>query len=240
MEKSQYNLCMEILRRFNRTGLLSDFILIGSWAMVFYKEQFKGWPRLNKFVLMTRDMDFLIVEFLTPERGKGIDEPLPLPTLGINATALRFLSFLSESTIKVPVEDFKITLPHPARFALHKLKLLNPVIHDGVVNGPIQGDFKGMFPLEKVHKGNRSNSRKSPALKGGVGLLIVAQRWRNKDKAEKDNMMASEILHDLIEVGEKESIRLVYRDLNVQWQKRVATGLKSLGQKEILEYLKEE
>ena len=53
-------------------------------------------------------------------------------------------------------------------------------------------------------------------------------------------MMASEILHDLIEVGEKESIRLVYRDLNVQWQKRVATGLKSLGQKEILEYLKEE
>ena len=60
MEKSQYNLCVEILRRFNRAGLLNDFILIGSWATVFYKEQFKNWPRLNKYVLMTRDMDFLI------------------------------------------------------------------------------------------------------------------------------------------------------------------------------------
>ena len=39
MEKSQYNLCIEILRRFHKAGLLNDFILIGSWAMVFYKEQ---------------------------------------------------------------------------------------------------------------------------------------------------------------------------------------------------------
>lgn len=180
MEKSQYNLCLEVLRRFHRTGLLRDLILIGSWAMVFYKEEFKSWPRLNRFVLMTRDMDFLIdsvkkikqgvsipellddlgfrtrfqgeggymqlihpdliVEFLTPERGRGTDEPVDLPTLGINATALRFLSYLSGSTIKVNVEDFKVTLPHPARFALHK--------------------------------------------------LIVAQRRRNKDKAHKDNMMA--------------------------------------------------
>lgn len=196
--------------------------------MVFYKEQFKDWPRLNKFVLMTRDLDFLIdsvhkikqkvsipdmlddlgfrvtfhgsqgymklihpdliVEFLTPERGRGTDKPVSLPNMGINATALRFLNFLSEGTIKGQVEDFKITLPHPARFALHK--------------------------------------------------LIVAQRRKNKDKARKDNMMASEILNDLMEAGEKASIRSAYEDLNTQWQKRVIAGLESLKQEVILSELK--
>ena len=224
MEKSQYNLCVEVLRRFNKSGLLTDFILIGSWAMVFYKERFKDWPRLNKFVLMTRDMDFLIdsvkkikqevdipdllddlgfrvtfqgnkgyiklnhpeliVEFLTPERGRGTEKPVLLPTLGINATALRFLNFLSEGTIKVQVEDFKVTLPHPARFALHK--------------------------------------------------LIVAQRRKNKDKAQKDNMMALEILNDLMEAGEKESMRSAYDAMNTQWQKRIIVGLEFLKQEAIL------
>ncbi len=228
MEKSQYNLCIEVLRRFNKTGLLGDFILIGSWAMVFYKEQFKDWSRLNKFVLITRDVDFLIdsvrnirqkvdipellddlgfvvifqgskgyiklnhpdllIEFLTPELGKGTDKPWPLPTLGINATGLRFLGFLTKNTIKVSVEDFKVTLPHPARFALHK--------------------------------------------------LIVAQRRMNKDKAQKDNMMAIEILNDLMEAKEKGSIRLAYDDMNIQWQKRVIKGLEDLKQEALLMELK--
>ncbi|MDO9463803.1 MAG: GSU2403 family nucleotidyltransferase fold protein [bacterium] len=63
----------------------------------------------------------LILEFLVPEKGKGTDKPHPLPKLGINAVALRFLSFLSSNTIKAKVEDFYLTLPHPANFALHKL-----------------------------------------------------------------------------------------------------------------------
>ena len=63
----------------------------------------------------------LILEFLVPEKGKGIDKPFPLPKLGVNATTLRFLDLLTRSTIKVRIEDLSITLPHPANFALHKL-----------------------------------------------------------------------------------------------------------------------
>lgn len=63
----------------------------------------------------------LLLEFLTPEKGRGTDKPVNLPKLGVNAVALRFLSFLSKNTIKVKVEDFYVTLPHPANFALHKL-----------------------------------------------------------------------------------------------------------------------
>ena len=63
----------------------------------------------------------LILEFLVPEKGKGINKPYPLSKLGINAVALRFLNFLSSNTIRIRIEDFYVTLPHPANFALHKL-----------------------------------------------------------------------------------------------------------------------
>jgi len=63
----------------------------------------------------------LLLEFLVLEKGRGIDKPFPLPKLGVNAVALRFLGFLSSNTIKVEIEDFYVTLPHPANFALHKL-----------------------------------------------------------------------------------------------------------------------
>lgn len=61
------------------------------------------------------------MEFLVPEKGEGTEKPVPLFKLGLNAVALRFLTFLSSNTIKVKVEDFYVILPHPANFALHKL-----------------------------------------------------------------------------------------------------------------------
>ena len=60
MEKKQYELCLEILRRFNKTGLLKDFILIGSWCIVFYKDYFSNQPYINQAIIKTRDIDFLI------------------------------------------------------------------------------------------------------------------------------------------------------------------------------------
>ena len=72
----------------------------------------------------------LIVEFLVPERGKGTDKPVQIPRLSINAVALRFLHFLSDNTIKVKVDDFYLTLPHPANFALHKLIIFQRRLKD--------------------------------------------------------------------------------------------------------------
>ena len=146
MEKKQYDLCIEILRRFNKSGLLKNIILIGSWSIIFYKDYFSDSPYIDAVTIKTRDIDFLIetpskiqeevniadilkdlgfvtiirgakgylkldhpdllIEFLVPERGMGIDKPFPLPKLGVNAVTLRFLSFLADNTIKVKVEDF--------------------------------------------------------------------------------------------------------------------------------------
>ena len=58
MEKSQYKLCIEVLRRLDKAGILKDVVLVGSWCTLFYKEFFGR----SKYIvsLKTRDMDMLI------------------------------------------------------------------------------------------------------------------------------------------------------------------------------------
>lgn len=228
MEKKQYELCLEILRRFHNAGILNDFILIGSWCVYFYKDYFLDVPYIDQATIKTRDLDFLIdapakikravdipdllkdlgfvtifkgskgyikldhpdliLEFLVPEKGRGVDRPVPLPKLGMNAVALRFLSFLSSNTIKVKVEDFYLTLPHPANFALHK--------------------------------------------------LIIFQRRTKEEKAIKDRNIALEILRLLVKKGESEIIRNIYDSIPKGWKYRIIKGLEALKEKEILDILK--
>ena len=69
-------------------------------------------------------------------------------------------------------------LPHPARFALHK--------------------------------------------------LVVAQRRTNKDKAVKDNIVAVDILNDLVDGGEEDLVRSVYKEFSLPWQKKIVAALKVL------------
>ena len=222
MEKKQSELCLEILKRFHRVGILNNFILIGSWCVYFYKDYFSDIPYIDQTTIKTRDIDFmidnpnrikkdidipellkdlgfvttfkgssgyikldhpdLILEFLVPEKGKGTDKPHPLPKLGINAVALRFLSFLSSNTIKVKVEDFYLTLPHPANFALHK--------------------------------------------------LIIFQRRVREEKAIKDRDTAIKILKFLINKGEANAIRKVFDSVPKKWQKKIVKGLEEQAVKE--------
>jgi len=39
VEKTQYELCIEVLRRFDKAGVLRNIVLIGSWCMPFYIEE---------------------------------------------------------------------------------------------------------------------------------------------------------------------------------------------------------
>lgn len=225
MEKNQYKLCLEVLRRLNRAGVLEDVILIGSWCIPFYKGYFSGIK--YSLLIRTRDVDFLVpyprnikvdvsipdllkdlgfiigyrgpegyiklehpdlvVEFLSPERGKGTDKPISIPKLGINAVALRFLNLLTENTIKVTIENVDIRLPHPANFALHK--------------------------------------------------LIIFQRRFKEDKAIKDRNAAIKILKALIDKGEEASIKQVFNSMIPKWQRKVMKGLEEAKEKEILNLL---
>ena len=58
MEKSQYDLCIEVLRRLDKAGILKDIVLVGSWCTLFYKDFFSGKKYMTSPT--TRDMDLLI------------------------------------------------------------------------------------------------------------------------------------------------------------------------------------
>lgn len=227
MEKNQYDLCLEVLRRLDRSGILNKIILIGSWCLPFYGQYFRGIK--YQPAIKTRDLDFLftkpltnnikadipallkdlgfiigfkgskgyivlqhpdlIVEFLVVEKGKGSDNPVPLPGLGINATALRYLGFLTMNTIKVEVDNFTVILPHPANFALHK--------------------------------------------------LIVAQRRRNPEKKEKDMDAALNVIHALIAKGEKVELQRSFNSVPHKWQDAIIKSLKKENENDMVELLQQ-
>jgi len=58
VEKSQYDLCIEVLRRLDKVGVLKDIVLVGSWCTLFYKEFFG--QKNYTTSLTTRDIDLLI------------------------------------------------------------------------------------------------------------------------------------------------------------------------------------
>lgn len=225
MEKSQYNLCLEVLSRLDAAGVLKDMVLIGSWCTLFYKDFF-GRYRVPT-TLKTRDMDLLIpcpksltaktdvaellkdlgfivgftgqqgfirlehpeliVEFLVPEIGRGSDKPCKLPTLGVNAQSLRFLDFLAQDTLCAAVGTVTVKLPHPARFALHK--------------------------------------------------LLVMTRRTASDKKAKDKQAARQILNALIQTHQDKSIKTAFEAMPKRWQTKVRQQLSEVTDNRILNLL---
>ena len=62
-EKGQFEILLQVLRRFQEADVLKDLMLIGSWCLQFYRYYFEKPERLPAF--RTLDVDFLI-----PHAGK--------------------------------------------------------------------------------------------------------------------------------------------------------------------------
>ena len=68
----------------------------------------------------------LRVDFLTPLRGRESENPVVLKGLGLAATPLRHLDYLmeeSDAAVAVGSRPVLVRVPHPGRFALHKLAI---------------------------------------------------------------------------------------------------------------------
>lgn len=63
----------------------------------------------------------LKIEFITPEKGRGVDKAIRIKKLKINAIPLRFVAFLLDKPITIVEEGVRILVPNPTNFCLHKL-----------------------------------------------------------------------------------------------------------------------
>lgn len=229
MANTRYELAEQILSRLHKAGIMPHLVLIGSWAIYYYRYYFKDSNYLPS--IRTRDMDFLLsvppphlpapvnlpglledlgfvigyrgekgyivlqhselmVEFLVPERGRGLDKPFEIPDLGVNAQPLRYLDMLLEGPVTVRVRGMNLRLPHPARFALHK--------------------------------------------------LIVAGRRQSAGKAEKDRSEAGKVLKALKTSGEWRKVSAYLRRLPSKWRRAIAKQAGLAGLRDIVELLEKE
>lgn len=61
------------------------------------------------------------IEFITPLRGRGLEQSKKIKAFGFNAIPLRFVDLLLNNPINVNDNGINIRVPSPANFCLHKL-----------------------------------------------------------------------------------------------------------------------
>ena len=228
MEKKQYELCLEILRRFHKANILNDFVLVGSWCVFFYKDYFSSVSYINHATLKTRDMDFLISK---PDKIKQtIDVPTLLKDLGF-VTAFRG----PYGYIKLDHPDLIVEFLVPAKgkgserpYSVPQLGINAEALRflDFLSENTIEVKIENFY-LNLPHPVNFA-----------LHKLIVSQRRDKEDKAIKDRNIAIEILRALINKEEENIIDRVFKSMPRKWQKKVIRGLEETNEKEILSIFK--
>lgn len=225
MEKSQYELCIEVLRRLEKTGVLKHLVIIGSWCIPFYKEYFTNVRYIPS--IRTRDIDFLV------PKPRSIEVKVDLPEI------LKDLGFIigfkgSKGFIRLENPDLIIEFlvpergrgtdkPHPLpQLGLNAqtLRFLG-FLTDNVIHVKVEG-----LSLTLPHPANFA-----------LHKLIVSQRRKIDEKMIKDSEAGLNILKALVDKGENSLIKQVYKTIPQSWRKKIKTVLRDLKEPSLLELL---
>ena len=225
VEKSQYDLCIEVLRRLDKANLLKDIILVGSWCTLFYKDFFGSHRYMTS--LTTRDMDLLI--------------PLPR-TIKVKtdvAELLKDLGFIIGFTgpqgyirLEHPELIVEFLVPERGRstdkpYSLPQLGLnaqaLRFIEYLSVNTIPFK---TGTLTLKLPHPANFA-----------LHKLLVMGRRQKKEKQVKDKESALRILNALVNSDQIEAIKKAFLTMPKKWQGKVKKQLTDITDKKILELL---
>ena len=225
MEKSQYELCLEVLRRLDRSDVLKNIVLVGSWCTLFYKDYFFDVD--YRPVLRTRDMDLLIPQPRTLRAETDVAELLKDLGFVVGFTG-------SEGYIRLehPELIVEFLVPEKGRgtdkpYALPQLGLnaqslrfleflAQNTITSTVENITITLPHPANFALHK--------------------LLVMARR-RIPEKQTKDKQAAVGIFNALMEKGQSSLIRKAFETMPRRWQSKIKKQLTEMTDRTILEVL---
>ena len=226
MEKKTYNLCLDVLRRFDKAGLLKHIILIGSWSIYFYKNYFNS-SSYSTFI-RTRDMDILI--------------PLPF---GLKKNLNIFelvedLGFIEEyggpkGYIKLQHPDLTVEFLVPERgrgtdkpYRIPQLGINAVALRflDFLAANTIVINFdklKIIVPHPAAYV---------------LHKFIIFKRRKKIDKHDRDIEGALRVFHELIRNKEHTTIRYIFKKMHKKWRLAILKNLKSIGELEIVDILK--
>lgn len=221
MEKSQYDLCIEVLRRLDKSGVLKHIVLVGSWCTLFYEKYFTGIKYVS--VLKTRDIDFLIPRPATIKQSVDITELLK--DLGF---VTGFTGWEGYIRLEHPQLIIEFLVPETGRdsgkpYNLPQLGLNAQALRflDFLSRDTITVEIQGI-KLLLPH----------PASFGLHKLLVLGKR-RSKEKTAKDMQDAARILNALVEKGETESIKNVFSAMSRKWQNKIKRNVKELAEEKL-------
>jgi hypothetical protein len=220
VEKSQYELCIEVLRRLDKSGILKHIVLIGSWCALFYEKYFTGIEYAT--ILKTRDIDFLIPRPATIKESVDVAELLK--DLGF---VTGFTGSQGYIRLEHPQLIVEFLVPERGRgserpYKLPKLGLNAQALRflDFLGENTITVEAEGM-KLTLPHPVNF-----------GLHKLLVLGKRPSKEKAAKDMQDATRILNALAEKGETEFVKSIFNSMPKRWRNKIKKSIKELPEKD--------
>ena len=225
MENKQFKLCLEVLHRFRKAGLLNKLILVGSWCLYFYKEYFYGVYVVP--LIRTRDIDFLVP--LPPKMKNKADVPGILRDLGF---VIEFVG--PKGYLRLGHPDLIVEFLVPERGKGSNKPYPLPQI--GMNAQPLRFlDFLGKNVIEISINGMRVKLPHPIAY--ALHKLIILGRRAKKEKAAKDRDQALMIFHHVLKHEKPIKIKEIFLTMPKKWQDKIFKTLKELDEEEILSLL---
>lgn len=209
MQKPQYELCCEVLRRLRTQRVLPYLVLTGSWCLLLYRQYFERDELFSS--LRTRDMDFLVPIPL------NLRDKINIPEL------LKDLGFLTEykgsagyMQLIHPEVMLEFLVPQRGRetdrpFDLPQLGLNAQRLR--------YMDVALMKPIELMFE-DISIRVPHPAC-FALHKLLVAPRRKEAFKRERDIEIAVELLNLLFDRNDQPILKEVFRQFPESWRKTV-------------------
>jgi len=222
--EEKYDLCLEILKRFQQVGILDKIIIVGSWCIYFYKDYFQNKNYTSS--IRTRDIDILVP--LPFRSKKTINIPELLKDLGFIVDFHRegYIRLLHPELIiefLVPEKgrgtDKPIHLPQLGIKA-EALRYMSFIV-DNIIVLSVNN-----FTLNLPH----------PAAFALHGLLVSSRRYEEWKKT-KEKQEAIHVLNALINNGEEETIKRLFNSTPKKWKQKIIGELEELEEIDVLRIL---
>ncbi|MAT39608.1 MAG: hypothetical protein CL946_08385 [Ectothiorhodospiraceae bacterium] len=205
MEKNNYPLFEEILKRLDDNGILDHVVVVGSWAIYLYTEYFRStdyYPAIR-----TRDVDFLLQVPSRISSKRNFSEIIE--DLGFveelvgdeGYTRYSHPDLIIEFLVKEKgrgyskppyIEKLGVT-PQPLRFL------------DMLESGRQKVSFNGMSVMVP-HPANFA-----------LHKLLISARRSESYKSENDRRQALKLIDDLVDNNDSDSLSSVFNSLPARW-----------------------
>jgi len=209
-ESGQFEIVLEVLKRFQAAGILNRLVLIGSWCLYFYRHGLglmEGLP-----VLRTTDVDILVPRPFRFEKVTNV--PAILETLGFAPT---FHGMSGLAVYDHPELRLEFLVPEIGRGSAEPVDIRGLLVK---AQGIRYLNFLSSHAITVMYHGLAVRVPEPAAF--ALHKLIVSSRRTKKDKQEKDLAAAIGVLEFLFkDPKEKERAKTILAKLPPKWRKTI-------------------